>query len=309
MAENTNTNSPQKNLRFLDVDEEPRKALLPIEGYQDMPLMSLEEAIKPLEILIPKLSAKVWVAKENCQNPTDGLNCEESSAIQLYTFEWYPMTRSFYYILNRTLRSEDRQQLIPWFAYLKLFLSALFKLPSVRGTIWRGVKTDLSTKYPKGIRCTWWGVSSCTDSIEILQSEQYLGKTGARTLFSIECTQGKVIKDHSYFKTENEIILLPGTYLEVISQLELADDLHIIQLKQIEPPFELLQPPSLMANVQITTEIPHDLINEIYPDNTIEENISQNVQTPLPQLQLVQEQLSGKDKNSLILGAFYNYKS
>ncbi|CAF1317761.1 unnamed protein product, partial [Rotaria sordida] len=33
----------------------------------------------------------------------------------------------------------------------------------------------------------WWGLSSCTTALTVLQSEQFLGQTGDRTLFMIEC--------------------------------------------------------------------------------------------------------------------------
>jgi len=87
-------------------------------------------------------------------------------------------------------------------------------------------------------------VSSCTVSLEILQSEQFLGTEGLRTLFSIECQNGKSVVAHSHFKdTEKEVILMPGSYFEVVGQLHPAKDLHIIHLKEIQPPFPLVKPP------------------------------------------------------------------
>ncbi len=89
-----------------------------------------------------------------------------------------------------------------------------------------------------------WSVSSCTVSLEILESEQFLGTTGLRTLFSIECQNGKSAMAHSYFKEkEKEIILMPGSYFEVVGQLHSGNDLHIIHLKEIQPPFPLIKPP------------------------------------------------------------------
>ncbi len=35
--------------RFIDADNEPTKTLLPIEGYEKYPLVSIEEAIKPVK--------------------------------------------------------------------------------------------------------------------------------------------------------------------------------------------------------------------------------------------------------------------
>jgi hypothetical protein len=41
--------------------------------------------------------------------------------------------------------------------YLQLFSSALSKLKSVKKTVWRGVKANLSEEYPRGKIMTWWG--------------------------------------------------------------------------------------------------------------------------------------------------------
>ncbi|CAF1185577.1 unnamed protein product [Rotaria magnacalcarata] len=152
---------------------------------------------------------------------------------------------SFYQLLNSTLRGENRDNLKPWFAYLKLFMTALHKLPSHPQTVWRGVRgVDLSKQYPTGTKFAWWGVSSCTTNVEVLQGETFLGRQGMRTLFSIESQNGKSIAPHSYFRdTEKEIVLMPGSYFEVIGQLNPADGLYIIQMKELEPPFPFVKPP------------------------------------------------------------------
>ncbi len=64
-----------------------------------------------------------------------------------------------------------------------------------------------------------------------------MGKQGTRTLFSIETQSDRRIRSHSYFKHEEEILLLPGTFFQVISHLSPADNLHIIHLKGKQPPF------------------------------------------------------------------------
>ncbi|CAF5100969.1 unnamed protein product, partial [Rotaria sp. Silwood1] len=50
---------------------------------------------------------------------------------------------SLYRVLNRALRSENRQALKVWFSYLKLFDIALDKLPTVKEPVWRGVRLDI----------------------------------------------------------------------------------------------------------------------------------------------------------------------
>ncbi|CAF1181754.1 unnamed protein product [Didymodactylos carnosus] len=231
-------------LRFFDVQEEPKKLLLPIDGYQNLPLMPLEDAVRPLFSLADDLQSRVWIAKENCSSPQDPLSQDEAAAIYLYTLEWIPTDRSLYYKLNQSLRYENRQKLIPWFAYLKLLLTALYKLPSQKRTIWRGVNADISKLYPAGSKKVWWGISSCTESVAVLESSQFLGNTGTKTLFSIECKNGKLIRPYSYYQDEDEILLPPATYLETVSQIQPAPGLHIIHLREKEPPHVLIQPPN-----------------------------------------------------------------
>lgn len=68
MAWSTNNTHAQTHERFLDADQEPRKMLQPIEGYQHLPLVSLKEAIEPIISSCPDILRRVYIAKENCQN-------------------------------------------------------------------------------------------------------------------------------------------------------------------------------------------------------------------------------------------------
>jgi hypothetical protein len=71
----------------------------------------------------------------------------------------------------------------------------------------------------------------------VIKRTIFLGKTGERTIFSIECISEKSIINHSHYKDkENEIILMPGSYFEVISQANPDPQLHTIQLKENPPP-------------------------------------------------------------------------
>ncbi|CAF1432574.1 unnamed protein product [Rotaria sp. Silwood1] len=227
--------------RIQDVLYESNSILLPIEGYQNEPLVSLEKAVEPLVTIFDQetLQRNVWVAKNRCKEPADGLSQDESASIMLYTFEWNTKENSLYFILNQTLRMEDRQKLKPWFLYLKLFITALSRLPSIVDTVYRGVKTDLTGQYELNTNSIWWGVSSCTDNMDILQSEQFCGKTGQRTIFVIKCLNGRSITNHSYYKQENEILLMPGSYFRVDGRYDPADEIHMVQLQEIRPPYGL----------------------------------------------------------------------
>jgi hypothetical protein len=99
----------------------------------------------------------------------------------------------------------------------------------------------MSKSYVTGETIVWWGFSSCTTKVEVLQSNLFLGETGTRTMFTLECETARDIQKHSYYSAENEVLLLAATQFQVISCLK-QGDLHIVQLKETRPPHPLLQP-------------------------------------------------------------------
>ncbi|CAF1276825.1 unnamed protein product [Rotaria sp. Silwood1] len=205
----------------------------PIEHYDAVKVVPLETAVEPLVSLVPDIKEMVFKAKQKCDQPKDGLTIDESASIMLYSLEWEPREKSLYVMLNSTLRAEDREKIKPWELYIKLFVSSLEKLPSISRTIYRGVKMDLSAQYPQGKTFVWYAFSSCTNSVQVLQSEQFLGKTGTRTLFNIDCESGKNIQNHSFFPNEDEILLIAARKLQVVSCLDSGNGLTIIQLKEV----------------------------------------------------------------------------
>jgi hypothetical protein len=217
----------------------------PIVGYAAEPLLPLAEACAPLTDILHNLSFYVELAlTETPQEPPDGLTVDESAAVRLYTIEWAAPHRSLYSMLNRTLKKDDRENLRPYYKYMKLFLTALVKMPCVpSSTVWRGVTKNMSEAFPPGTPVTWWAFSSCTTELTVLENNMYLGNSGSRTLFSVEAINGRTVRAHSHFVTEDEILLLPGTHMVVKSLFSPAPDLHIIHLKQIVPKEMLLEPP------------------------------------------------------------------
>ncbi|CAF5133328.1 unnamed protein product, partial [Rotaria sp. Silwood1] len=68
---------------------------------------------------------------ETPSEPPNQLTVDESAAIRLYTIEWEEPHQSLYSMLNYTLKMASRENLRPYFRYLKLLLTALVKLPCV----------------------------------------------------------------------------------------------------------------------------------------------------------------------------------
>ena len=223
--------------RISDDTTGPQSAMmLPIEGYETVPVKSLEEVVVPLMTIVRDIKRRASEAKLQCKNPPDGLTPDESASIVLFTAEWKPYDDSLYFILNATLRTRDTEQLKPWFLFLKLITTALDRLPPIGSrTVYRGVTLDLYNDYSPGKTIFWWGFSSCTTTMDVLQEEQFLGKQQARTLFIIESVSGRDIHQHSSIKKENEVLLLPATQFKVISCLDQGPNLHIIQLKEVAP--------------------------------------------------------------------------
>jgi hypothetical protein len=90
-------------------------------------------------------------------------------------------------------------------------LTALLRLPRYNGSVWRGVKADLTAQYPKGKKLFWWSFASCTLDMKALENEMFLGKDGVRTLFRIDnCTRAVDIQAFSAYASEAEVLLIPG---------------------------------------------------------------------------------------------------
>ncbi|CAF4008602.1 unnamed protein product, partial [Rotaria sordida] len=81
----------QRILRISDIDKEPQEILAPIHSYDQMPLMSLEEAVQPLVPILPAVQDYAYMAKEKCKKPEDGLTQDESASIMLYSMGWEPL--------------------------------------------------------------------------------------------------------------------------------------------------------------------------------------------------------------------------
>ena len=227
--------------RVTDITSEPLDILPPIKGFENEPLVTLEESVERLTTLVPDVKHMVWTVKKKCsKKPPTHLTLDQCASIMLYTLEWSPHEQSFYLILNQTLRSENRQKLKPWFRYLKLFVVALSRLSSIPCHIYRGVKENLAKQYPTGSTFVWWAFSSCTKTIEVLGAEEFLGQCGERTIFSIHCSSGIDIGEHSFHPDENEILLLAARQFQVDSCTNLGDGLQMIELKEIPSPHPLL---------------------------------------------------------------------
>ena len=236
--------------KFSNFILEPHGILPPIHGFENKPLVSLEEAVKPLETLVPSIRHMVWTVTEDISEVHNGLSKDESASIRLYTLEWSGAEISFYKILNEELRERNREKLKPWFLYLRLFVHALSKLPSnLYKVIYRGIKMHFDTEFLPDKKFFWWAFSSCTSSLKVL--ETFIGNTGPRTIFNIISHSAIDIVRHSYHPDEKEVLFYPARRFKVNSKFGEGTDLHIIEIEEIEPPFTQFQIPAPIPSPRV----------------------------------------------------------
>lgn len=220
--------------------------LAPLEGFEEIPLVSLEEAIRSLNTLVPQMDYMLWTLEQNPLPSDHNLSHDEVVSIQLYTLEWTPKEKSFYFLVNTTLRSENREQLQPWLPYLRLLMNALSKLPSNPHQIaYRGIPLDVSKEYFVDKEFVWWSFISCTSSLQVLKN--YIGRTGKRTIFNIVCYSSKDISQYSFYEQEKEMLFYPARQFRVKSCLNAGNQLHIIDLEELHPKTPLFPIPSISA--------------------------------------------------------------
>ena len=170
----------QQQMRMTDLAAEPLSALGPITGVMKAERLSLLEAAMKTEI--EDVDSHAFLASEEgarlAEGDRHGLDADEVGALFLYTME-----SGLYDELNRLLRMRQREQLKPFFPYMRLLLTARqkIKMPAYAGVVWRGVKgVDLRDKYPPDKEVYWWAFSSTTKKLHTLTNEMFLGTTGVR---------------------------------------------------------------------------------------------------------------------------------
>jgi hypothetical protein len=216
--------------RFGDIDYS-FKRLTPVYGYHNEKLVSLEKSLELIESQIDQLPRYIKIAKRHCHFPSEhGLTKDQSAAVYIYTMEWGDTT--LYRVLNKALRDENRQGLKIWFPYLKLFDAALDLLPTVKESLWRGVSVDIGKNFTKNQLVTWWNVSSCSSSVNVIKN--FLENDKKSTLFMIEAVNGIKVSGYTEYESEDEVILRIGSHFRVKSDpLAQSNGSHIVHLIEV----------------------------------------------------------------------------
>ena len=88
----------------------------------------------------------------------------------------------------------------------RLVLQARSKLPKHTSAVWRGVKLDLTSQFPKGKKLWWWAFNSTSKHVSTLLNPMFCGTSGERTQFMIEASSGVDIGRFSMVDSEAEVL-------------------------------------------------------------------------------------------------------
>jgi hypothetical protein len=160
--------------------------------------------------------------------------------------------QSLYRVLNEALREKDRSVLVPWHGYLKLFDTALKKLPSVSMRLWRGVNVDISKNYKEGEEVTRWSFDSCSSQVKSVK-QFLIGPIS--TLLMIEAKNGKSISIYSNFPEENEVILGLGTRLLVVSDALDLPSLNVVHFVELSDENQEEKLSSSLAHMNVSQPV------------------------------------------------------
>ncbi|CAF0951218.1 unnamed protein product [Adineta steineri] len=197
--------------------------------YLKVPLLNLTEAIKKTTSSGKYLSSCPTGVTSPGTLPF-GLTPDEKAAITMYT-----SSCDVYPELNAALRTEKINEIRPWFSYLKLFDTAISKIPPVKRDYCRGIRVPPNGSYTVGTVITWWGVSSVSTQPSTCKS--FSTPTGGGccgSFYRIKSISASSIAAYSKYPSEAESILLPGTKVKIIDiQLDSKADLYVIDVEAI----------------------------------------------------------------------------
>lgn len=197
-------------------DDVGKKTSTPISGVMDIAIpKNLSEAtsgICPSGPVSSSMDLGHKLKAKQAGKPRKPMNADQYGSICLYT------GNAIYTALNAALRNEDRAKIKKYFKYLRLFLDALEHLPKQKRTLWRGIGVDLhkNPQYKVGGTVTWWGVSSTTSDMHVAKNFAG-GCAGDATVLTIDAKSASDVSALSFYSSEKESLLAPGTQFKVKS--------------------------------------------------------------------------------------------
>ncbi|CAF1298436.1 unnamed protein product [Rotaria magnacalcarata] len=198
--------------RFTQVEWQNKSVLLIDELKTTDRLQTVTQALQRASHHIHKIEIYLKDAEEHFNGKGLGeLTYDECAALQICTREID--RESICMLLNRALCSEDGKALRTWLPFLRILNSAGQKLPDFKGQCWRIGKVDILNQIKKEKHITWPGISFCSKDRNFILNRC---TNQEAIIFLITSNHGKDISKYSTNSNQKEILLMPGTRLEVM---------------------------------------------------------------------------------------------
>ena len=194
-----------------------------IQGFENEPLVSLEEALAPLFGKTDYLRNYINEAKVYCHHPSEhGLTSDESAAIYIYTMKWG--NACLYNRLQIAWESVDASKMKVWLKYLKLFKTGYDKLPEVDEEIWQGKSFDprLKKELESETAPLYLTMELLSSSKTFVEQSLSNGGVTRKLLIGFERVGAKWAGDY-VADSRNGAIVFPGPQVTV-SKIESSDD-------------------------------------------------------------------------------------
>jgi len=109
-----------------------------------------------------------------------------------------------------------RDVMLPWVRRLQLALGSLPAVFNVECDLYRGMKHRFASgHFSPGAVVALYTFKSFTVDSSLMEDDVFCGQSNSRTIFIIRQGRGKFIAPLSEFRDELEVVLLPGTKLQV----------------------------------------------------------------------------------------------
>lgn len=184
-----------------------------IDGYQNEPVVSLEDSLKPLDGKMKQLPDQINEAKTKCHYPSEhNLTRDESAALYLYAMRGE--RNSVHSQLQRAWQSADRAQMKPWLKYLKLVKSGTDKLPNAKTETWQGMpyNEEWDNTLQSDSSSLYTGMGLCPVSANTIKDELSVKPASKTILVGCESVQAKDVTGYTN-SAEKEALLWPGVRL------------------------------------------------------------------------------------------------
>jgi hypothetical protein len=146
--------------------------------------------------------------------PQRGLTEDEMLALVIYTYtDEQPQEMQLYFAYNNLMRSRNNERLEALKPFTASLLRGMMKLPSVNGSVYRGIPIKdqeqfmfVINSYQHGTKVHWLALTSTSTSRQEAISKANKFNFGG-FIFHCSISDGRIIQEFSHFPPENEVLL------------------------------------------------------------------------------------------------------